>query len=88
MKVVVSNVIKIGVIYVRISCFKLLNSTVRPREDIILFDKNCLAHPKMLFISQGAANVIYNTSVLHRLSSRLDSETTNRICLTIEELVN
>ena len=51
-------------------------------------DKNCLAHPKMLFISQGAANVIYNTSVLHRLSSKLDSETTNRICLTIEELVN
>ena len=71
MRVFFLNVIKISVTYVRISCFKVLNSKARPQVDIILSDKKCLVHPKMSFTSQHAVNVIYNMWVLHQLSLKL-----------------
>ena len=85
---VVLNVIKKGVICARISYWKLPNFKARLQVGIILFDKNCHAPPKMLFILRHVANASYSMWGPRPLSLKLDSVIINPTCSIIEEHVN
>ena len=57
----------------RISYWKLPNFKARLQVGIILFDKNCHAPPKMLFILRHVANASYSMWGPRPLSLKLDS---------------
>ena len=72
MREVALNVIKIGVICVRIFNFMLLNFEAQPQVGNILSEKMCSVYPKMYLTLQRPVNLIYTTCALHQLSLKLD----------------